>query len=63
MLGANVTEQVRGREGRTTSVVSIRLPDNEMLALATAAEEEGKNLSDVAREAIARYCGGERAND
>ncbi|MCE2470242.1 MAG: ribbon-helix-helix protein, CopG family [Dehalococcoidia bacterium] len=54
VLGANVTEQAKAREGRATSVVSIRLADDEMSALAAAAEQEDKSLSQVVREALAR---------
>ena len=52
VLGRGVTRLARGRENRTTSVVSFRLSDEEMDFLSMIAEQEGKSYSQVIRDAI-----------
>ena len=51
VLGRNVTKQALGKE-RMTSVVSIRLSSEEMDAVSSVAEREGKTFAQVVREAI-----------
>lgn len=55
VLGRDVTEQARSHEDRTTSVVSLRLSSEEMDALCAVADQEGKYLSDVVRDAVRRH--------
>ncbi len=52
VLGRDVTEQARSHEDRTTGVVSLRLSAEEMDALCAVADQEGKYLSDVVRDAV-----------
>lgn len=54
VLGREVTTRARSAEGRTTSIVSVRLSDEEMDALCAIAEREDKSLSQVVRDAIRR---------
>ena len=55
VLGRDVTDQARSHEDRTSSVVSIRLSAEEMDTLCTVADQEGKYLSDVVRDAVRKH--------
>ena len=52
VLGRSVTNQARGQEKRTSSVVSVRLSDEEMDVLGDIAERQGSSFSQVIRDAI-----------
>ena len=52
VLGEDITEMARGREGRDTAVISFRLSSVELAALSDLAESQGKTISQVGREAV-----------
>lgn len=60
-MGQNVTEYAKS-EGRGTVVMSLRLAVQEFLALNRLAEQEGKTVSQLAREGIRARIRGQADN-
>ena len=60
VLGQDITKQALGKEGRMTSVVSIRLSSEEMDAVSAVAEREGKTFAQVVRAAIKEMAAAKR---
>jgi predicted transcriptional regulator len=58
-LGLDVTEKVRKRSSTETAVLSIRLSVAELARLDALARAKGRSISQIVRDAIAGYAGGE----
>jgi len=54
-LGADVTEAARAPQHRGTSVLSVRLPTDELVEVERLCRASGKTPSQVVRDAIRRY--------
>lgn len=56
VLGENITGLARASRSRSGSaVLSVRLSGEELTQIETIAQEEGKTLSQVVREALRKY--------
>lgn len=54
-LGTDVTQQVKAKGRRDTTVLSVRLPTAEISALETASAMCGRSTAQIVRDAIAAY--------
>jgi metal-responsive CopG/Arc/MetJ family transcriptional regulator len=62
VLGDDVTRFARSKGQSGSAVLSVRLSAEELAAIETVAEQTGKNLSQVVREAVRTYLHVSRAS-
>ena len=55
ILGENVTQAAGRKERRDTTVISVRLSNNEVARLEQLGVTNGKTVSQIVREAISAY--------
>ena len=55
-LGEEVTELAQSKKQQDTVVVSVRVSQNEFKRLEEMANQKGKSMSQIVRDAVSAYC-------